>query len=230
MSNINHYNMVQKHVTAFASIGYRLSPHPSFPQPSGTTSDSQIREAKHPDHLADVISGITFLQSRYGFAGNYMLVGHSCGGTLSLQSIMWKRFLRRHLIDSFQNPEILVSVAGIYDLRILRDKNTHPAYQSFLNGAFGIDEELWDKVSPARWKDIGDHWPGGKLIMLVSSEADELIDKDHIDCMTESLMSLHERVEIIIHKGRLKQRHDEIWEGAGLAEVIVEALVLSQKA
>src|SRR5205814_2005033 len=72
-------------IAGFASIDYRLSPHPEFPQDRATTPASQYRGARHPDHLDDVRSALLYLQRRYGFGDKYVLVGHSAGGALAFQ-------------------------------------------------------------------------------------------------------------------------------------------------
>jgi hypothetical protein len=93
---------------AFASLNYRLSAHPSYPQPSpqpqpqpplptssdqetgakAPTPETKYRNAKHPDHIQDITSGIHLLQQKYGFTENYILVGHSAGATLAFQAVM----------------------------------------------------------------------------------------------------------------------------------------------
>jgi len=61
-----------------ATINYRLSYFHTRPE---------AYQAKHPDHLNDVAGAIAYLQDRYKFGGNYVIIGHSCGATLSLQYV-----------------------------------------------------------------------------------------------------------------------------------------------
>lgn len=76
-------------IAAFASLGYRLSPHPEFPQDPAETPARRLRTAAHPDHLNDVRAALAYLQRRYPESslggGNYVLVGHSAGACLALQ-------------------------------------------------------------------------------------------------------------------------------------------------
>ncbi|PVH76926.1 alpha/beta-hydrolase [Cadophora sp. DSE1049] len=223
---LSTHSLINSNITAFASLSYRLSPHPQHPQPPSTPPTS-LRSATHPDHLLDILTGISFLQSKYHFGSNYLLIGHSCGATLAFQSI-----IRDQLLTSvppsitFQNPEIVVGVAGIYDMRVLRDNNSHPAYQEFLVSAFGDDEKDWDKASPANAKyDFSKSWPEAKTVVVVSSSGDELVDEAQIGCMGKRLESLRGNAKVRVLKGFLGQNHDGIWEqGVGLADAIVETL------
>jgi hypothetical protein len=75
-------------IAGYASIDYRLSAHPAYPQDAGNTPKTSLREARHPDHLDDVCSAIVFLMDKFDFGSNYILVGHSCGASLSFQAVM----------------------------------------------------------------------------------------------------------------------------------------------
>ncbi|KAK0124681.1 hypothetical protein ONS95_009626 [Cadophora gregata] len=224
-------NLITSHITAFASLSYRLSPHPSHPQ-SPTTPATSLRSATHPDHLLDILTGIFFLQSKYSFGSKYLLIGHSCGATLAYQSLIRDQLLESILSSiKFQPPEIVVGVAGIYDMRLLRDNNSHPAYQEFLVSAFGEDEKEWDRASPADGRyDFLRGWKEGRMAVLVSSSGDELVDEAQIECMGEKLEGLRgsgsgDGVKVRILKGFLAQTHNGIWEGGeGLADVIIEVL------
>ncbi|KAH6698383.1 Alpha/Beta hydrolase protein [Leptodontidium sp. 2 PMI_412] len=221
-SHPSNQDLINDHITAFASISYRLSVHPSHPQEPGTPA-TKLRDAKHPDHLHDVVSAISFLQAKYGFGSRYLLIGHSCGATLAFQSIIRQQLSIPPSIP-FKNPEIVVGVAGIYDMRLLRDKNSHPAYQEFLVSAFGEDEKAWDLASPANYEFLAS-WPEVKTAVVVSSTGDELVDPTQIECMARRLENLRDRATVKVLKGFLHQTHDHIWdEGVGLADVIVETL------
>ncbi|KAL3419500.1 hypothetical protein PVAG01_09722 [Phlyctema vagabunda] len=210
-------SLVNNDVQAFASIDYRLSAHPNHPQDITTTPSSRYRDAKHPDHVLDVQSAIRFLQETYRFAENYILAGHSCGATLALQCVMPTSI--PELPRDFTGPVGIAGLAGIYDLRVLRDTNSHPEYARFIRGAFGDDETLWDTVSPARYKDFQDTWPEGRVVILASSRNDELVDDPQIDSMGE----MGSRVQVVKMKNELLGTHDEIWSrGIDLARVIAE--------
>ncbi|RAH81485.1 hypothetical protein BO86DRAFT_339405 [Aspergillus japonicus CBS 114.51] len=93
------------HLAGFASINYRLSPHPDHPQDRTTTPPTEYRAARHPDHIADVQAALAFLQRRYGFGDRYILVGHSCGATLAFQSVM----------GAFRNNQTTPNSRGLVD-------------------------------------------------------------------------------------------------------------------
>ncbi|RAH63943.1 arylformamidase [Aspergillus aculeatinus CBS 121060] len=93
------------HLAGFASINYRLSPHPAHPQDRNSTTPTEYRAARHPDHIADVQAALAFLQRKYGFGDRYILVGHSCGATLAFQSVM----------GSFRGNQTTTSNNGLVD-------------------------------------------------------------------------------------------------------------------
>ncbi|OJJ49645.1 hypothetical protein ASPZODRAFT_88977 [Penicilliopsis zonata CBS 506.65] len=232
---------VLPHIAAFASIEYRLSAHPEHPQDPVATPPSQFRNARHPDHLADVESALALLQGRYGFGERYVLVGHSCGATLAFQTVM------RHLggyDDHFRHrnlaqPSAILGVAGIYECRLLRDHFSGiSAYQDLFEGAFGPDETLWDAVSPAKvgsgFDGIQGGWTAGKLAVLAYSAEDELVDTSQAEAMEEALRlwtssaSQEETRRTVMLP--VKGRHDEIWEkGEELARAIAFTLTELQK-
>jgi phospholipase C len=114
----------------------------------------------------------------------------------------------------FSSPEVVVGVAGIYDLRLLRNQNSHPTYQEFLVAAFGDEESMWDLASPARQP--FPPWKVGKLIVLVTSSGDELVDPTQIDVMARTL-------ETYDYNNR--DIKAEVWkEGVGLGEIIGRTL------
>lgn len=114
----------------------------------------------------------------------------------------------------------IVGLAGIYDLRLLRDTHSDSPYaeiyQSFLVGAFGSDETLWDKVSPAsyRYQDMEKQRP---LVLLVTASEDELVDIPQLDAMRAALSSrtvadvgapaMEVSDELVVEGG-----HDEMWQ------------------
>ncbi|CZT53155.1 uncharacterized protein RSE6_14612 [Rhynchosporium secalis] len=221
--NPSSTKLIDDNVRYIASISYRLSYHSLHPQ-KPETPDNQINRAKHPDHIQDVITGISFLQDKYGFGSKYILVGHSCGATLAFQIFLRKIFSIPHDIP-FKNPEVVVGVAGIYDMRLLRDKNPHPIYQDFLVSAFGHEVSDWDSASPANYNLSTFKWPEVKAILVVSSSGDELVDASQINCMDSRLENMTANLRVKVLKGFVDQTHNDIWEkGIGLAKIIVESL------
>ncbi|CAG7922045.1 unnamed protein product [Penicillium olsonii] len=251
-------------IAGFASISYRLSAHPNHPQDPISTSPKDFRDAKHPNHIRDVEAALAFLQNTYSFGGRYILVGHSCGATLAFQVVMGA--VSNHREQAFsgatENPEIsvgvvsaspgplpppltaqptaIVGVAGIYDLRRLRD--SHPdisAYREFIEGAFEADELLWDGVSPAQMagsRGVEGGWKSGRLAVLAHSKEDELVDESQLEGMEESLRQWEKLeaqipVQELSHRDRrvrvlpISGAHDEAWErGDQLAYAIIYAL------
>ncbi|PWY83203.1 hypothetical protein BO94DRAFT_599724 [Aspergillus sclerotioniger CBS 115572] len=207
------------YIHSIASISYRLSAHPSHPQDPTSTPPSHLRTATHPDHISDILSALSFLQSKYGFGENYLLVGHSCGATLAFQSVMGKF----RTLSSGPAPVGILGMAGIYDLRLLRDTHRDvSAYQEFTEGAFGKDEVVWDGVSPAvvRGVDgVSGGWEGGRVVVLAYSAEDGLVDAGQREVMRRALGEV-EGLDI-------RGQHDDAWmEGRELARGIEFAIGL----
>lgn len=226
------------HIAGFASIEYRLSPHPQFPQDPdpAITPPTHLRAAKHPDHIHDVRDALALLQSRYGGVWwKYILVGHSCGATLAFQTVMGEVVGARPAptsITRLRRPIAVVGVEGIYDLRLLRDTYRDCSiYHEFIEGAFGPDEELWDDVSPATKKSadgVKGGWSEGRLAVLAHSKDDELVDFGQVTAMKETLghgwaekkKGAGEQAKIAVLED-LRGSHDEVWsKGEEMARVI----------
>ncbi|KAJ5794208.1 hypothetical protein N7457_000807 [Penicillium paradoxum] len=247
-------------IAGFASISYRLSPHPNHPQDSRSTAPNDFQNARHPDHIRDVKAALAFLQNTYGFGARYILIGHSCGATLAFQAVMGAISDHREqpFIGGKENQDIsvgvvsaspgplppplaaqptaIVGVAGIYDLRRLRDSHRDiPAYQEFIEGAFGPNELLWDGVSPAQMagsRGVEGGWKSGRLAVLAHSKDDGLVDHSQMEAMEEALR-YWEKTEAQIpahefpHRDRrlcvlsISGTHDEAWEkGDQLARAV----------
>ncbi|KAL4937475.1 Alpha/Beta hydrolase protein [Aspergillus oleicola] len=215
------------HISGLASISYRLSAHPSHPQDPATLP-SHLRTAKHPDHLADIQTALSFLQEKYKFGGRYVLVGHSCGATLAFECVMSSLNPQVERQSQYERPLAILGMAGIYDLRGLRDKNKDiSAYQEFIAGAFGNDEGVWDAVSPGVVKtDEGvQGWKEGRVVVLAHSKSDELCNIEQSENMQGFL---EERGEVEGREVRflpIEGKHDEAWEkGTELARGILWTL------
>lgn len=224
-------------IAAFASISYRLSPHPNHPQDPSTTDPCELRDAKHPEHSRDVRTALRLLQSTYGFGERYVLVGHSCGATLGFQCVM-PEFDSNMTTggggsggdgDGFAHPLAILGTEGIYDICRLRDTYSHISqYKEFLECAFGPDEPIWDVVSPAvRGQDeaggIERGWRVGRLAMLAHSVEDSFVDAGQVALMKDSLVPWEKQGG----PGRkvltlaLIGEHDDPWEkGDELARAI----------
>jgi acetyl esterase/lipase len=225
------------HIAAFASIEYRLSAHPGYPQSPDHTDPTEYRNAKHPDHIRDLQAALALLQRKYGFGSKYILVGHSAGATLAFQSVMGA--FRDSAAVVLPPPAAILGMAGIYDLRLLRDTHRHiSAYQEFIEGAFGADEAVWDAASPACVKGpdgVEGGWTSGRLAVLAHSPEDGLVDAAQQQAMQAALSRWKDdtpqgtgqrRVEMFSLKGD----HDDAWvKGEELARAIAHTLAELQK-
>ncbi|ODM21820.1 hypothetical protein SI65_02664 [Aspergillus cristatus] len=226
------YSTVFSRITGFASISYRLSVHPNYPQDPQTTDAHELRNVKHPDHIRDVQAALRLLQNTYGFGERYLLAGHSCGATLAFQCVMDGLQLHDEEEDIAQ-PKAILGTEGIYDVRLLRDTHKHiTAYQEFSEGAFGSDESVWDAASPAAKGEDGlsgveRGWKSGLVAIVAHSEEDNLVDRGQANAMTNVLYrweARKERTRRVIWL-QLKGEHDEPWEkGDELARAIAATI------
>lgn len=160
-----------------------------------------------------------------------MLVGHSCGATLAFQAVM-KSMTPTPLVSNavacyYKFPIAILGMAGIYNLRFLRDSHRDiSAYQEIIEGAFGGDESVWDAVSPGV---VGvDAWEEGRVVVLAHSEGDELCNVAQSEGMKQRLEGWEEdrsSGERKVHFLSIEGKHDEAWEkGAELARAIMFTL------
>lgn len=137
------------------------------------------------------------------------------------------------------HPTAIIGVAGIYDLRLLRDTHRDiPAYTEFIEGAFGADEVLWDTVSPAQMvgsRGVEGGWESGRLVVLAHSKDDELVDVCQMDAMRDTLRGWEESeaqvpVHELTHNDRrvvvlpISGAHDEAWSSG---EEMVRAITFA---
>ncbi|KAI1180778.1 alpha/beta-hydrolase [Nemania sp. FL0916] len=232
-------------IAGFASIDYRLSPHPQFPQDPTTTPVDQFRAARHPDHLNDIRAALVFLQQTYGFGSNYVLIGHSAGGALVFQLPASVSTPASASSEAGKHPDLpaaVVALEGLYDFRGINERYKG-AYTLFFRGAFGDDPESWDAAAPIKFSgNYADNWPSGKLVLIGWSPDDTLIDGPEADNMARRLLDLDEFVEEKLddegeeesgNKGKkrllllkdLQGEHDEIWRsGEHVARTALIAL------
>lgn len=218
-----------------ASIDYRLSPDPSNSTNPSDPHDP-ARNARHPDHIEDVLRALLYLQQKYGFDDRYILVGHSCGAFLALQVAM-RRYWGEQYESSYADelnvvpPATIVGVNGIYSLEDLVDEyDKSPAYLAFVSGAFGSRRSDWKGCSPVSG-DYAEHWPDGRLLVLVHSIADELLSQrqrlvmlDHIESSKWVKLDGHK----ITTRDLRDLKHDEVWQRPSqLAAVLDEVIEMS---
>ncbi|KAI0434532.1 alpha/beta-hydrolase [Xylaria sp. FL1042] len=223
-------------VAGFASIDYRLSPHPLFPQNPATTPADQFRGARHPDHIDDVRSALVFLQRTYGFGGNYVLVGHSAGGALAFQLLATSpSAVGSSGIEHPILPAAIIGFEGLYDFTGV-DRRYGGEYAPFFRGAFGDDPQSWDAAAPIKFGgNYAEKWRGGRLALLGWSPDDTLVDEPEADNMARRLKELD---GFVVEEGQtgsgekrllllkdLQGDHDEIWRsGKHVARMVWVAL------
>ncbi|KAI1101961.1 alpha/beta-hydrolase [Jackrogersella minutella] len=205
-------------IAAFASIDYRLSPHPDFPQDPSATPPEQFRGARHPDHLDDVRAAIAFLQRRFAFGARYVLLGHSAGGTLAYQLLATTT-----TTPDPGFPEAVFGVEGIYDMAGL-DARVGGAYAGFLSAAFG-PREHWDEAAPMKSAGrFADRFAG--LAVLGHSPDDELVDMPEAEGMAARLRGDLDADKVLLLRD-LEGTHDHVWQdGRGVARIVLRILAL----
>ncbi|KAH8664010.1 Alpha/Beta hydrolase protein [Xylariales sp. PMI_506] len=220
-------------IAGFASVDYRLSPHPTFPQDPAVTPADEYRGALHPDHIRDVRSALRCLQDKYGFGSRYVLLGHSAGATLALQLLMGSAVLvggkegkevQKEGADAVAValPAAIIGMEGIYDLQGLVDR-LGPEYAALFECAFG-DSSTWAGVSPMKFtQSFRENWGEARRLFLLGwGPDDELIDAPEISGMAEVLR--RDGIEPIVIED-VKGTHDGMWEdGQPFADVILHAL------
>lgn len=210
-------------IAAFASVDYRLSPHPEFPQDPAETPARKLRTARHPDHADDVQAALAYLQRRYGFGDRYVLVGHSAGACLAFQIVAG--LTSAGSISGLVLPRAVIGFEGIYDFVGLNAR-MDGAYTPFFEGAFGGSRADWDAAAPVKFTGSFEERWGGKGAKVVAalgwSRDDSLVDELEVDNMTTRLNG--DGVRTMVFKD-LRGDHNEIWEdGTDVARMIAEVL------
>ncbi|KAI1330140.1 alpha/beta-hydrolase [Xylariaceae sp. FL0255] len=206
-------------IAGFASIDYRLSPHPQFPQDPATTPSYEYRNARHPDHIDDVRSALVLLQKTYGFGNKYVILGHSAGGALVFQLLASPSTATSPLVL----PRAVVGFAGIYGFAGLNSR-VDGSYTELISGAFGPPEN-WAAASPALFDgNYAEIWPPSpdqeqNFAMIASSPRDSLVDETEAESMVRQLREKDGFVESgndtkheVIWLRDVAGDHDEIWE------------------
>lgn len=209
-----------EYIAGFASLNYRLSPYPSHTS-MPSNPDDRSRNARHPDHIDDVLKALDYLQAEYGFGQRYVLVGHSCGATLAFQVAM---SLNGSLSAVAIQPMGIIGVCGIYDMPLLVRNHEHEhVYETFTVSAFGEDETTWSEASPVNGN-YARTWKNGKFSMIAHSRDDELVEWAQCDAMKDALAKhrsddrRQQRVDAVVE---LSGSHNEVWQdGKQIAECI----------
>lgn len=215
---------VNNNITGYASLNYRLSPYPSHSTDPSNPSDP-ARNAKHPDHINDILTAILYLQETYNFEDRYILIGHSCGATLALQTTM-KRYWGAQYESTFAlslnmvPPLAIVGLEGIYDIpAIVKNHQDQPMYRDFVTNAFGPSG--WDEVSPAN-ASYEESWADGRLVVLAHSKEDSLVEDEQWEQMKAALekQGWGERGERRVEFLEVQGDHNEVWETGDAARAV----------
>lgn len=220
-------------VAGFASINYTLSPLPTDAAASKEPGYifEPSRTGKHPDHIVDVLTGISFLQSRAGFGSDYVLLGHSCGATLAFQVAMsHSKWGPRATALHAPKPKAIVGLNGLYDMpSVIADPGDKhavlkPVYESFTRLAFGDDEKVWNEISPISVSDWKTEWKEGTKAIFVQSHEDSLVPYQQTETM-RNMLSKSKAEALVITELNATGDHNELWDkGDRLAEIVVEVV------
>jgi acetyl esterase/lipase len=233
-----HIREVQPHIAGYASINYRLAKHPDYKQ-DDSVSKYERRDAKWPDMLDDVISGIEWLQRRYGFGERYLLVGHSIGATIALLACL-------KADKDFVKPLAVLGMCGIYDFPALH-RYWGAEYEKMTNNA-GIEQAMYQDASPAHYSRgaFERDWVGkgqGKKkrwFVIAASKGDGRVEWGQVEGMQrvfegESDSEKEARKSegnadedesnVLVDVVEVKGTHDEVWrKGEELARVVAVAV------
>ncbi|EKJ76520.1 hypothetical protein FPSE_03280 [Fusarium pseudograminearum CS3096] len=221
----------EAHISGIASINYPLSSHPNHPTHPAPPRDSSqpvdiARTAKHPDHIIAVLAAIAYLQNELGVAHDYVLSGHSCGATLTFQTVMNPD--RWGVAPKVKKPKVIAPLNGLYDLAtfINNPPESHeklqPLYVEFTKNAFGDDETVWRDICPTIVSDWSEEWPEGKAVVFAQSKNDSLVPYSQTELMKEHLRK-NSKLEVIemVASGD----HNDLWKHADEIVVIIKRAV-----
>lgn len=231
------YHVSTSKFTCIAAINYSLSPHPRHPTLPSPPKDvekepvDKSRVATHPDHIFDILTGLAFLQERYHFGSNYVLVGHSCGATLALQIAMdHKRWVDESWGLKVTKPKVIVGLNGLYDMPKLinspgeKHEKLAPIYTAFTKLAFGSDENIWHDISPSSVDNWAKEWEEGTQIILAQSLDDSLVPYTQTEDMLKRL-NASKGGKLAVQELPATGDHNFLWEdGSRIAEIILEAV------
>jgi acetyl esterase/lipase len=220
------HSSIFSNIAGIASIDYSLSP-----QGKDIAPLDPARRAKHPDHIVDVLTGLSYLQSKAGFGSNYVLLGHSCGATLAFQVAMsHSKWGPSATALQVAKPKAIIGLNGLYDMPTLirepgeKHAALQPVYENFTRLAFGDDEKVWYTICPISVSDWKVEWAEGSKFVFVQSHEDSLVPYRQLEDMRKALLaSKAEGLEV----GELLAAgdHNELWEkGDRLAEIVVEVV------
>lgn len=220
------HDKLRSQIGGYASLNYRLSPHPGHPQDPSSTPSYTLNAARWPNHIDDVIAALQHLQDHYPASRNYVLVGHSVGTTLAFLAVL------RSAAANVAPPAAVVGTSGIYDFVSIH--KTNPDYESLTKNA--MTPEQYREASPALYaaEDYDQRWglahetmedglsKSNRVVLLAHSRDDGLVVWDQMDEMYGVLASSS---KLQIARLELHGKHDEIWKnGAELVRAIKKVI------
>ncbi|KAK5940591.1 Kynurenine formamidase [Knufia obscura] len=203
-------------ISGYASLNYRLAPHPAYPQDPKTTPSYTLNTSRWPNQLDDVMAGLQHLQRTYPDSKDYILVGHSVGATLAFLAVL------KASEAGITTPRAVAGVSGIYDYPAIHKSN--PDYEALTNNA--MDTKYYEEASPALYSadQYEEQWHQEKRVIVIAhSRDDELVVWDQ----PEGMMKVFEGDGLTSELVELKGKHNEIWEQSGeLVKAIEKAVEL----
>lgn len=207
---------LQSRISGYASLNYRLAPHPAHPQDPNTTPTYTLNSAKWPDQPDDIMAGLQHLQRTYPGSKDYILVGHSVGATFAFLAMLKARE------SGIALPRAAVGVSGIYDFPAIHE--TNPDYEDMTSN--GMDKKYYEEASPALYtaEEYKEKWDQKKPVVVVAhSKDDGLVNWQQ----PEEMMNVFSGDAFTSELVELKGQHNEIWEkGNELVRAIQKAVEL----
>ncbi|SPN98899.1 uncharacterized protein DNG_01938 [Cephalotrichum gorgonifer] len=215
-------------VRGFASLDYRLAPHPNHPQDPATTPPHKLRRAAHPDPIRDVRAALALLDAKYGIGDRYVLAGHSVGATLAFQALAPPDTPAATTRDGEEEkeedvpplPAAILGVAGIYEFHDFALRNG-PAYVEMVEGALGTDRSKWNDAAPLHFRGgYAADWPCGRHVLLSYSPGDSLVDGA---VETNAMVDRLRKDGCAVSTTLIQGEHDFAWQdGKQIASLVAE--------
>jgi kynurenine formamidase len=176
------------------------------------------------------VKSLRFLQEKYKFGNNYIIVGHSCGATLACQAVVKDVVysINSKIWEGVKLLKGLIGLEGIYDIpALVKAHKDIPIYQECIERAFGLDKEISCLVSPTAGQ-FQKTWTECVLAIIAHSDEDDLVEKNQADLMKKVLEQwagedgIGGRKGVLLVDQEIKGKHDDIWKGGEGAFACIE--------
>ena len=223
-------NSAKTSIKGIISINYTLTAFPTHPtlpyDPEKGDHDDPAREARHPDHIRDVLHAFQLLRDLGLSDDSYVLSGHSCGACLAAQAVLQPpHHWGFESIPDPPRPAALLIMNGLYDMPDLvhglgpSHQQLDGVYATLLGNAFGTDESTWPAASPARIDPQRltarvEEGKAPRLVVIDQSVEDQLVPVNQ----TEKLQAVLEQVRgvRVVRGHRCVGAHAAPWEEGGM--------------